>query len=109
MAGEEGEGSVIMHVVALHQTFAQHRDILQLLSITNQNTQDSLWVRSRRNTLISKCHQLKEYLHPCSISLLAKRTLNQIKKTSCPMIAKQGIERNVVLFHLPPDVPWCTH
>lgn len=38
MAGKEKERSVIMHVVAPHQTFAQHRDILQLLSITNENT-----------------------------------------------------------------------
>lgn len=72
MAGKEEERSAIMYVVAPHQTFAQHRDILQLLSITNQNMQHTLWAKARRNTLISKCHQLKEHLHPYSESQSAK-------------------------------------
>lgn len=62
----------IMCVVELNQTFAQHGDILQLFSTTNQSTQHTLWVKSRRNALISKCHQLEEYLHPYPVSLSAK-------------------------------------
>lgn len=55
--------------MAPHQTL---QDILQLLSIMSQNTQHTLQVKSRRNTLISRYHQMKEYLHPQPISLSAK-------------------------------------
>lgn len=56
--------------MAPHQTL---QDILQLLSIMSQNTQQhTLQVKSRRNTLISRYHQMKECLHPQPISLSAK-------------------------------------